>query len=196
MIVEPVVLEGDFVKLEPMESEHVDALWEAGKNPAIWQWTLANITSREDMKRYVDKALEEFRRGDSLPFVTREASTQKIVGSTRFAFIDSVNRSVEIGYTWINPEWQRTLVNTEAKLLMLMHAFEVWKCVRVQLVTDVLNEKSRNAIQRIGAKQEGILRDHLITETGRLRDTVFFSIIESEWPQSRAALEEKLRRYK
>lgn len=196
MKIEPVVLDGKFVRLEPMEAGHVDALWEAGAEPELWRWTVSNIASRDDMQRYVETALDEMRRGVSLPFVTVEREAGQIVGSTRFGNIDTENRKVEIGWTWIDTRWQRTHVNTEAKLLMLTHAFEVWKCIRVELKTDKLNEKSRNAIRRIGATEEGILRNHMITETGRLRDTVFFSIIESEWPQSRAALEEKLRRDK
>lgn len=196
MKIEPVVLDGKFVRLEPMEAGHVDALWEAGAEPELWRWTVSNIASRDDMQRYVETALDEMRRGVSLPFVTVEREAGQIVGSTRFGNIDTANRKVEIGWTWIDTRWQRTHVNTEAKLLMLTHAFEVWKCIRVELKTDKLNEKSRNAIRRIGATEEGILRNHMITETGRLRDTVFFSIIESEWPQSRAALEEKLRRDK
>lgn len=196
MKIEPVVLDGKFVRLEPMEAGHVDALWEAGAEPELWRWTVSNIASRDDMQRYVETALDEMRRGVSLPFVTVEREAGQIVGSTRFGNIDTENRKVEIGWTWIDTRWQRTHVNTEAKLLMLTHAFEVWKCIRVELKTDKLNEKSRNAIRRIGATEEGILRNHMITESGRLRDTVFFSIIESEWPQSRAALEEKLRRDK
>ena len=111
-----------------------------------------------------------------------------VIGSTRFGGIDTKNRRAEIGWTWINPKWQRTAINTEAKLLMLKHAFEVWKCIRVELKTDVLNEKSRNAILRIGAKEEGIFRQHLITDSGRFRDTVYFSIIDTEWEAMKANL--------
>jgi len=135
------------------------------------------------------------RRGVSIPFATVEKSTNKVVGSTRFGNIDVKNRCVEIGWTWITPSRQRTFINTEAKLLMLGHAFEIWKCARVELKTDALNEKSRNAILRLGAKQEGILRRHLITETGRFRDSVYFGIIDSEWQNIKADLKRKLRSF-
>jgi N-acetyltransferase len=115
-----------------------------------------------------------------------------VIGSTRFMNIDRVNRRVEIGSTWIAPRWQRTAVNTEAKFLMLRHAFEEWKCVRVELKTDVLNQKSRNAILRIGAKEEGILRKHVITWTGRVRDSVYFSILDTEWPEVKTRLESRV----
>ncbi len=127
-----------------------------------------------------------------MPFATRELGSNKIVGSTRFGNIDAGNRKAEIGWTWINPQWQRTFVNTEAKLLMLTHAFEVWNCIRVELKTDALNEKSRNAILRIGAKEEGVLRNHMITDGGRYRDSVFFSIIEGEWESVKMNLISKL----
>jgi RimJ/RimL family protein N-acetyltransferase len=176
-----ITLRGEFVSLEPLESGHLDELCEVGLEPELWRWTVDNIQDRDDLRRYLETAMDERNRGVSLPFITREAGSDKIVGSTRFGNIDSRNRSAEIGWTWINPLWQRTAINTEAKLLMLTHAFEVWKCIRVQLKTDALNEKSRNAVVRIGGKEEGTLRRHVITETGRFRDTVFFSIIDEEW---------------
>lgn len=181
MKVEEVTLEGKFVRLEPLRIEHLEALAEAGIAEGVWRWTVQDITTIEEMKVYVETALNERERGVSLPFVTRERASNKVIGSTRFGNIDISNRSVEIGWTWINPEWQRTYVNTEAKLLMLTHAFETWDCIRVQLKTDALNEKSRNAILRIGAKFEGILRQQMITDSGRLRDTAYFSIIDKEW---------------
>ena len=144
------------------------------------------------MHRYVETALVEQSRGVSLPFVTREKSSGRIVGSTRFGNIDIPNKHVEIGWTWISPEWQRTFVNTEAKLLMLTHAFEIWKCIRVEFKTDALNERSRNAIARLGAKEEGIFRNHMITESGRFRDSVYFSIIENEWPAIKENLKTRL----
>jgi RimJ/RimL family protein N-acetyltransferase len=122
-----------------------------------------------------------------------ERSSGRTIGSTRFMNIDRVNRRVEIGSTWIAPQWQRTAVNTEAKYLMLRHAFEIWKCIRVELKTDALNQRSRNAILRIGGKEEGTLRRHLITHTGRVRDTVYFSILDNEWPEVKARLLESLR---
>ncbi len=146
----------------------------------------------EDFRTLIDKAFAEQERGESVVLATVERSSGRIVGSTRFMNIDRANRRVEIGSTWIAPAWQRTAVNTEAKYLMLRHAFEVWGCMRVELKTDALNQKSRNAILRIGAKEEGTLRRHLVTWTGRVRDTVYFSILDDEWPGVRAALEARL----
>ena len=147
------------------------------------------------MQRYIETALDEAERKVSVPFVTISKRDNKIVGSTRFGNIDVRNRKAEIGWTWISPLWQRTNINTEAKLLMLAHAFETWDCVRVELKTDVLNEKSRNAILRLGAKQEGILRRHIITDAGRFRDTVYFSIIDDEWRDVKDNLRAKLSIY-
>jgi RimJ/RimL family protein N-acetyltransferase len=192
MVIEDVVLQGRYVRLEPMHIDDLDAISEAGIAEGVWRWTIDDITTKDQMRDYVETALEERRRMTSLPFVTREIASGTIVGSTRFGNIDVANRKAEIGWTWINPAWQRTYVNTEAKLLMLTHAFETWKCIRVELKTDALNEKSRNAILRIGAKFEGIFRQHMITGTGRLRDTAYFSIIDKEWAEVKASLASKL----
>ncbi len=193
MKVEPIILEGNFVRLVPLRIKHSEKLWGVGADETLWRWTANIITSAEEMKRYIETALDEERRGVSLPFVTIEKTSGKIVGSTRFGNIDRKNRRAEIGWTWINPQWQRTLVNTEAKLLMLRHAFESWKCIRVELKTDILNEKSRKAILRLGATEEGILRRQQITDAGRIRDTVYFSILDSEWQTVKENLEQKLR---
>jgi RimJ/RimL family protein N-acetyltransferase len=148
------------------------------------------------MTAYVRSALADRERGLALPFVTCLKPDGKVIGSTRFGNIDTANRKAEIGWTWIAPRWQRTAVNTEAKMLMLTHAFEVWNCIRVEFKTDALNERSRDAILRIGARQEGILRNHMVTDSGRFRDSVYFSIIESEWPAVKSALQNKLRSYR
>ena len=192
MRVEPVTLEGEHVRLEPMRVDHLPALCSVGLDASLWSWTTANIASEGDMERYVRAALADQALGAALPFVTIERAGGKVVGSTRFGNVDTINRKAEIGWTWIAPEWQRTFVNTEAKLLMLTHAFEVWRCIRVELKTDANNEKSRNAIKRIGAVEEGTLRNHMITESGRFRDSVYFSIIESEWELLKANLSSKL----
>ena len=181
MKIETIILEGKDVRLEPLRIEHLENLCKVGFEESIWRWTTMQIKTNSDMRRYLETALDEQDRGVSLPFVTIEKSSDKIVGSTRFGNIDRQNRRVEIGWTWINPNWQRTVINTEAKFLMLRHAFESWKCIRVELKTDALNEKSRNAILRLGAKEEGVLRQHLINDSGRFRDTVYFSIIDTEW---------------
>ncbi len=192
MKIEPLILEGKFVRLEPLRFEHLDALCAVGLEKSMWVLTTNVMENFGDMRNYVETALKDFERKVSLPFVTVEKSSNKIVGSTRFGNIEVKNLKTEIGWTWINPEWQRTFVNTEAKLLMLTHAFETWECIRVEFKTDALNEKSRNAILRIGATEEGILRRHMITETGRYRDSVYFSIIDSEWENVKANLRQKV----
>lgn len=192
MGVEPVTLAGKFVRLAPLAQEHLDALWEIGRDPDLWKWTPYHIKTREEMQTYIQTALNWQAIGTALPFVTIEQATDRIVGSTRFGNIDASNHRVEIGWTWIGQPWQRTPVNTEAKSLMLRHAFEVWHCIRVELKTDVLNERSRAAILRLGAQQEGIFRHHIITDSGRLRDTVYFSIINDEWAGVKERLQAKL----
>ena len=144
------------------------------------------------MENYLRGALADQALGIGLPFVTIEQGTGTLVGSTRFGNIDTKNKKVEIGWTWISPEWQRTFVNTEAKLLMFTHAFEVWKCIRVELKTDANNQRSRAAIARIGATEEGTLRNHMITGSGRYRDSVYFSVIDSEWEAVREDLTSRL----
>jgi RimJ/RimL family protein N-acetyltransferase len=190
----PLTLEGSVVRLEPIRREHAQLFWEAGKDSLddIFRWIPYSMKTPADFQRLVDKAFEEQERGESVVFATVECSSKRVVGSTRFMNIESANRRVEIGSTWIAPAWQRTAINTEAKYLMLRQAFEVWQCVRVELKTDALNQKSRNAILRLGAKEEGTLRKHLVTWTGRFRDTVYFSILDSEWPEVKARLEAKL----
>ena len=194
-IVTPVTLEGSVVRLEPLRPEHAEVSWEVAREnlDEIFRWIPYRMRSVEDFQAVVAKALSEQERGESVPFATVERASGQVIGSTRFMNIDRVNRHVEIGSTWIATPWQRSAVNTEAKFLMLRHAFEMWQCIRVELKTDALNQRSRNAILRIGAKEEGTLRKHLITWTGRVRDTVYFSILDSEWPEARAKLEDKLR---
>jgi RimJ/RimL family protein N-acetyltransferase len=152
------------------------------------------VKTHEDMHAYVLTALDEQRRGVSVPFALIEQSDGQVIGSTRYANIEPVHHRLEIGWTWITPKYQRTAVNTEAKLLLLTHAFEVLHATRVELKTDALNEQSRNAILRIGAKQEGIFRKHQVTDSGRVRDTVYFSIIDSEWEDVKAKLHARLTR--
>jgi RimJ/RimL family protein N-acetyltransferase len=190
----PITLEGSVVRLEPIHHSHAELFWEAAKDALddIFQWIPYRMKSKEDFQLIVDKALAEQQRGESVVFATVERSSGKVIGSTRFMNIDRANRRVEIGSTWIAPAWQRSAVNTEAKYLMLRQAFEIWKCIRVELKTDALNQKSRNAILRIGAKEEGTLRRHVITWTGRVRDSVYFSILDSQWPEVKAKLEARL----
>ena len=194
MPVTPVTLEGRFVRLEPLSMNHLAPLCEVGLDPELWRMGLSVIGSQDDMTSYIATALQWQAEGTALPFVTIERSSGTVVGSTRFANIDRGHRRVEIGWTWIARPWQRTPVNTEAKYLMFTHAFETLGCIRVELKTDSLNEKSRNAMLRIGAKEEGILRNHMITQGGRIRHTVCFSITNDEWPGVKRSLEEKLAR--
>ena len=193
-IVAPLTLEGSIVRLEPLRAEHTELFWTAAKDDleTIFQWIPYRMQTREDFQRVVDKAFQEQARGESVVFATVERQSGRVIGSTRFMNIDRANRRVEIGSTWIAPAWQRSAVNTEAKYLMLRHAFEVWQCFRVELKTDALNQKSRNAILRLGAKEEGTLRRHVLTWTGRVRDSVYFSILDSEWPAAKLGLENKL----
>jgi RimJ/RimL family protein N-acetyltransferase len=190
----PLTLEASVVRLEPIRREHAELFWDVAKNDLedIFRWIPYTMKTREDFALLVEKAFSEQDRGESVVFTTVERATGRPIGSTRFMNIDRANRRVEIGSTWIAKPWQRTAVNTEAKYLMLRHAFEVWRCARVELKTDALNEKSRNAILRIGAKEEGTLRRHVLTWTGRVRDSVYFSILDSEWPHVKARLEGKL----
>ena len=183
------MLEGSFVRLEPMTTEHHAGLTAVGLHPDIWRRAIAPIRTAEEMRSYMDAALQLQREGSALPFVTLERSSGRVVGSTRFGNYDRTNCRIEIGWTWLAPAWQRTSINTEAKYLMLTHAFEHLGCVRVELKTDVLNSQSRNAILRIGAKEEGILRKHTLTWTGRYRDSIYYSILDDEWPQVKARLQ-------
>ena len=193
-IVLPLTLEGSVVRLDPVRREHAELFWVVAKNDLedIFRWIPYSMKTQEDFDLLVEKAFREQERGESVVFATVERATGRAIGSTRFMNIDRANRRVEIGSTWIARPWQRTAVNTEAKYLMLRHAFEVWRCARVELKTDALNEKSRNAILRIGAKEEGTLRRHVVTWTGRIRDSVYFSILDDEWPAVKTKLETRL----
>ncbi|MCS6872356.1 MAG: GNAT family protein [Anaerolineae bacterium] len=193
--VEPITLTGAHVQLIPMQPDHADALWQAAQDESIWQWTLSRISSRADTDRYIAYALEQQALGNQLPFVTVSRATSEIVGSTRFDEITPEHRRVEIGWTWLNPRWQRTAINTEAKYLMLRHAFEVWQCVRVQLKTDALNVRSQRAIERLGAVREGVLRSHYIMPDGRRRDSVYYSFLDTEWQTVKAHIERLMSSY-
>ena len=189
-----IPLEGKVVRLEPLRREHVPALWEAAKDHLqdIFRWIPYRMLTTEDFQNSVARILEEQAQGQSVAFATVERSSGSVIGSTRFMNMDLANRRVEIGSTWIAPAWQRTAVNTEAKYLMLRHAFEQWGCFRVELKTDSLNRQSRTAILRLGAREEGTLRQHMVTWDGRRRDSVYFSILDTEWPEVKAHLEAKL----
>ena len=193
MEIEPVILEGRHVRLEPLTEAYAEALINASDDGQLWKSNMTIVPSRETMGDYLETALAAQANGRELPFVIVRKPLGQVVGSTRFYNIERKDRNAEIGYTWISASAQRTAVNTEAKLLLLTHAFEVWRCIRVSFITDVLNQQSRTAILRLGAKEEGVLRNHLIMPGERYRDSVMFSIIEAEWPEVKAGLEARLR---
>ena len=192
MEITPVTLEGQHVRLEPMSPAHEEALIAAAADGELWNSTVTIVPSRATIAAYIDTALKAQAEGHALPFVIIQESAGKVVGSTRYFHIERDHRRLEIGYTWLSSSAQRTKVNTEAKLLLLTHAFERLGSIRVEFVTDILNEQSRTAILRLGAKQEGVLRSHMIMPSGRYRDSVCFSIIKSEWPAVKAGLQAKL----
>lgn len=194
MNVKPIVLEGQRVKLIPMEESHIEGLYIAGSDARIWELQGKPIDHPDEMCKFVQSALREQERGTELPFTVLDKDTETIVGSTRFMDIMPNHRILEIGWTWYNPGVWRTRVNTECKYLLLHHAFETLSTVRVQLKTDKRNTRSQAAIERIGGTYEGTLRNHRILHDGYIRDTVFFSIIESEWPDVKKRLEAYLSR--
>ena len=209
MDIAPIILAGSEIRLEPLTLAHEQPLIDAASDGELWNTDVTIIPKSAGMKDYIQAALDGQVRGTELPFVIRryadippasahtaadDAANDRdgIVGTTRFYEIFPNDRKCAIGYTWIAKSAQRTSVNTEAKLLLLTHAFETWNCVRVELITDVRNEQSRAAVLRLGAKQEGILRKHLILPSGRVRDSVFFSIIDDEWPEVKNRLAARL----
>ncbi len=187
-----VVLENDKIRMEPLTLNHLLALNEIGLHEELWRWTNAICTTEFALREYIEEAVRSRDHGTAVPFVTFDKITNRVVGSSRFGSIDSRNRRVEIGWTWITPSAQRSHVNSAAKLLMLTHAFEVLGCIRVELKTDALNMKSRNAMLRLGCTEEGTFRNHMITDAGRIRDTVYFSILAEDWPPIRERLTSSL----
>ena len=193
--VEPVTLTGRVVRLEPLGAEHLNALAEVGLDPMLWRWIGFPVRTKDDLRRYIEDALRDREAGRAMPFVIVEQSSGRPIGSTRYGNIDLFNRRVEIGWTWVAPPWQRTGANTEAKLLLVGHAFDRLACNRVEFKTDSLNTQSRQALLGIGAVEEGTLRNHMVTESGRLRHTVYFSVTTEDWPAVRTRLEERLARH-
>ncbi len=192
--VEPVTLEGSIVRLEPLSLDHLPGLTMVGLDAEIWRWMPRLVQSPADMRSYVEDALAMRETGTEMPFATVERASNKSVGSTRFMAIEPRHRRLEIGYTWLAPAWQRTAINTEAKLLLLTHAFNVLGALRVEFKTDALNERSRAALLGVGTTEEGTLRRHMLTDQGRKRDSVYYSVIEEEWPRVRQRLEARLAR--
>ena len=189
---EPVALDGRVVRLRPMGLDDVEALAAAGADPEVFRWYVAPVPGVAGMRAWVEDALRAQAAGLALPFVTVACDTGAVIGSTRFGSYDRPNRCVEIGWTWLTPSSQRTAANTEAKYLMLRHAFESWNLDRVEFKTDSLNQKSRAALARIGAVQEGIFRRRRLCHDGRWRDDVWFSVIAPDWPKVKAGLEARL----
>jgi len=188
-------LQGQGIILRPLQYSDADALLRAAADGELWNLTVTVVPSASTVDAYLKKALDGREAGTVMPFVIVLKETGEVIGSTRFWKIDPLNRKLEIGSSWISGRFQKTFVNTEAKYLMLRHAFEVLDCVRVQFTTDENNQKSRNAILRLGAQQEGIVRHERIMPDGRKRNSVRFSIIDDEWPQVRVNLERKLADY-
>ncbi len=195
MWVKPVILKGRYVRLEPMNEAHVPALAAVGLEEEIWRFMLyGHMRNEEDMRRWVRDLLTRATQGSDLPFVVVHLASGRVAGATRYMEIRPEHRGLEIGGTWYGLEFQRTAVNTESKYLLLKHAFEELKCIRVQLKTDSLNERSQRAIERIGAVKEGILRNHMILPDGRVRHSVYYSILDHEWPAVKTRLEAMLAR--
>jgi N-acetyltransferase len=190
--VKPVDLSGRLVRLEPLRSEHADALAVAAEDPSLFRWYAIRLQRPEDIRAWVRDGVNEAERGVSLPFATVEQRSDRVIGSTRFGNIDRNNLRVEIGSTWLLREWQRTGANREAKYLMLRHAFETWRVRRVEFKTHAANVQSRQALARLGAVEEGTLRKHMVMADGSARDSVYFSIIDSEWAGVKARLEERM----
>ena len=195
MEVKPVMLTGTHVRLEPMNEEYVLALAEIGVGQPFWDFMLyGNINTVDDMRSWVQDILARATKGTDLPFVAIHLASGRVAGATRYLNIEPQNRALEIGGTWYGPEFQRTVVNTECKYLLLGHAFETLHCIRVQLKTDQRNERSQRAIERIGAVKEGVLRNHMILPDGRYRHSVFYSILDTEWPDVKKRLEAMMER--
>lgn len=185
----PRILEDEIVRLEPLSTDHAEELFHAGQEPDIWQYMpIPGFRTVEDTLAWIDESLAEQSKGLHLPFAIVHKGEGRAVGSTRYLDIQRPHRSLEIGWTWIAPQFQRTAVNTECKFLLLRHAFEDLDTSRVTIKTDRRNERSQKAIERIGAKREGILRNHYIMWDGYVRDSVFYSVIDSEWPSVKAHL--------
>ncbi len=192
MKIEKTTLVGSKVKLEPLAQNHLAGLAEAITDGALWELPVTIVPHPQELPQFLSDAESAFLSQRELAFSTIDVATDSIVGSTRFRCIDVAHKRAEIGFTFIGKSWQRTHVNTEAKYLMLRHAFEQWKFNRVEFLTDVPNTQSRNAISRIGAREEGTLRSHMVMRDGRIRDSVMFSVIGAEWPMLKRSLESKL----
>jgi RimJ/RimL family protein N-acetyltransferase len=183
---------GGHVRLEPLALTHVDGLMAAGADESIWTWLPWRLETRDEYATFMQRILEAQEAGRELPWTTVDARSDEVVGMTRLFFVSPSDRRVEIGGTWLAPQAQRTAINTEAKLLQLTYCFETLGCIRVELKTDARNEKSRNAMLRIGAQFEGIMRKHMRTRGGFQRDSAYFAIVDDDWPAVKARLQSML----
>ena len=188
----PVTLEGNLVKLVPLQKSHKNELLDAASDGKLWELWFTSVPSEKTIDAYLDTALSAQEKGLALPFVIIDKATDEIIGSTRYMNVETPHRRLEIGSTWYAKRTQRTGINTESKYLLLKHAFETLNAIAVEFRTHFHNHPSRNAILRLGAKQDGILRNHRIDDQGNYRDTVVFSILESEWPTVRYSLEYRM----
>ncbi|MBC3812036.1 GNAT family N-acetyltransferase [Undibacterium sp. FT79W] len=179
---QPLHLQGTSVSLEPLEQAHIADIRNAAADGELWKLFFTSVPAPEQTQQWLDTALAMQSQQKAIPFVVREKSGGKIVGSTRFCNIDHQHQRLEIGYTWYSQSVQRSAINTECKLLLLTHAFEVLNCIAVEFRTDWFNRRSQAAIERLGAKRDGVLRNHMILPDGRIRDTVVYSILQNEWP--------------
>jgi len=194
--VKPVVLEGKHVRLEPMTNTHISGLAKIGVGQMFWDFMLyGNMETEADMANWVRDILARGEKGTDLPFVAIHLASGRVAGATRYLNIMPNDKGLEIGGTWYGVEFQRTAVNTECKYLLLTHAFETMGCIRVQIKTDSLNVPSQKAIERIGAVKEGVLRNHMILPNGRIRHSVYYSILDTEWPDVKRQLEEMMAKY-
>jgi RimJ/RimL family protein N-acetyltransferase len=191
-VIEPVRLEGDRVVLEPIRPDHREGLWEAAQAPEIWEWLVHLTDSRELFDSWVDEGIDSWAEGDRRCFVTCSSDSGQILGSSSFLSYRPADDVVEIGYTWLNPAAWGTGANVEAKLLMIGHAFDMLGCARVEFKTDARNERSRAALAAIPAQFEGVLRNHMMVFGVGRRDSAYFSVIDSEWPEVRRNLETRL----
>ncbi|NME70376.1 GNAT family N-acetyltransferase [Flammeovirga aprica] len=188
-----ITLQGNTVTLIPIQEKHEEALTKAARDGKLWELWFTSVPSETEVRSYISTALQQYKDDSSLPFAVLHNETGRIIGSTRFLNANSKVKRVEIGYTWYAKSFQRTAVNTECKYLLLQYAFETLECIAVEFRTHFHNQKSRRAIANLGAKQDGILRNHTIDKTGNIRDTVVFSILNTEWKVVKTALEHKLR---
>lgn len=188
----PVTLQGQWVRLAPLEQRHAGDLAAVATDREVWQYLLAPLATPADVELFVERALAAAERGEEVPFVTVDCATETVVGTTRFMDIRREHHAVEIGNTLLGRAWWRTVLNSEAKYLLMRHLFDTIGCQRVSLKTDRLNERSQRAIERLGAVREGVLRKHMIVQNGRPRDTVYYSIVDEEWPAIKARMEESL----